>query len=335
MYVDKWINAILQPLANSFSFMDRPRATPKDFFLWAGAMVALYVGTFSFIALLFDYINYALPDTALQHYSFDPYQGSVSYEMASLIVLAPVLLVLMRIIRRSMQADPTRREIWVRRWALFLTLFVAGATIVVDLIVLINTFLQGEELSARFLLKVLVVLLVMGAGFLHFISDLWGYWERKPHYARYVSWAVGLLVVLTIAAGFVIIGSPQQARMARIDQQRINDLQSIQSQITYYYQQKQKLPATLDELNSPLQGFVVPTDPETHAAYGYELYPGQAPAFGLCADFKTQNLSSQSLYGGPSSSQNDIWPHNATRTCFDRTIDPDFYPPTVAPKPVR
>ncbi len=316
--------------------MDRPKATPKDFFLWAGAMVALYAGTFSFLGLIFDYLNYTFPDVALQYYSAsNPYSGAISYEMASLIVLAPVLLVLMRVIRRGMQADPTRREIWVRRWALFLTLFVAGITIVVDLIVLINTFLQGEELSVRFLLKVLVVLLVMGAGFLHFISDLWGYWDRNPQYAKQVSWAVGILVVLTVASGFLIIGSPQTQRQYRIDEQRINDLQQIQTQIVSYWQQKQSLPAQLSDLNDSLSYFTVPVDPETKQPYTYKRY---SPLdFGLCATFDAPNRLSpnqlQPVYSDLPAPEK--WQHGVGEVCFDRSIDPQRYGSTPAPKAVQ
>ena len=271
--------------------MDKPKATPKDFFLWAGAMIALYAGVFSFIGLVFDYINYSFPDTALNYY-IDPYQSGISYEMASLIVLAPVLLIVMRIIRRSITVDPSRAEIWVRRWALFLTLFIAGATIVVDLIVLIHTFLSGEELSVRFLLKVLVVLLVMSAGFMHFMADLWGYWERKPHYARYVNYAVGALVVLTIGAGFLIIGSPASQRDYRIDEQRVGDLMQIQSQIVYsYYQPKQTLPPSLEALADPISGFIVPRDPESGASYEYKKTGSLS--FELCATFTKESRTAQ------------------------------------------
>jgi len=38
--------------------------------------------------------------------------------------------------------------------ALFLTLFLAGLTMVIDLIVLLNAYLQGEILTVGFLLKV-------------------------------------------------------------------------------------------------------------------------------------------------------------------------------------
>ncbi len=317
--------------------MDKPKATPKDFFLWAGAMLALYSGVVAFLALTFDYINYAFPDTALSNYYGDPYSGSISYEMASLIVLAPLFLILMRAIRRGIAADPSRNEVWVRRWALFLTLFVAGATIAVDLIVLLTTFLQGGDMTPRFLLKVALVLLVASAGFMHFIADVWGYWTKNPHYARYINWAVGALVVLTVATGFLVIGSPQTQRAYRIDEQRVSDLGQIQNQIVYsYYQPKQKLPASLDALNDPISGFVLPTDPDTGMAYEYRV---TGPlSFELCATFvresREQGMNNTIArptmpYGVEGKQISNNWDHGPGHTCFARTIDPQLYP---APK---
>src|SRR3989344_9357609 len=98
--------------------MDKPKTTPKDFFLWAGAMVALYVSVFSLITLYFEYINYTFPD-ALQPY-VDPYSGAIRFAMASLIVLFPVFLLLMRLIRNDIARNAEKRDLWVRRWALFL-----------------------------------------------------------------------------------------------------------------------------------------------------------------------------------------------------------------------
>src|SRR3989344_1914430 len=300
--------------------MDRPKATPKDFFLWAGAMVTLYVGVVSLITLLFNYINYTFPDP-LQYYS-DPYSSGIPYAMASLIVLTPVLMVLMRIIRRNIASDPSRNDIWVRRWALFLTVFVAGATIVVDLIVLLTSLLSGEELTLAFLLKVLVVLLVAGAAFLHFLADLRGYWTSNASQARMVNWGVGVLVLVSILAGFVIVGTPQDARMYRLDQQKVNDLQSIQWQVVNFWQQKQAIPATLSELDDPLSGFVVPTDVQTGESYGYERTSNSS--FRLCATFNMasrggdMSVAEPYRYGG----EQQNWSHEAVEVCFDRTIDP-------------
>src|ERR1700690_4073604 len=149
--------------------MDKPKATPKDFFLWAGAMVAFYWSVIAFLGLVFDYINYAFPNP-LSYYPPDPYQSSISYEMASIIVLFPLFVVLMRLIHNDIKRDSSRAQIWVRRWALFLTLFVAGFTMAGDLIWLLTAFLNGTDLTAAFLLKAALVFLVAAAVFMHFIA---------------------------------------------------------------------------------------------------------------------------------------------------------------------
>lgn len=309
--------------------MEKPKATPKDFFLWAGAMVSLWAGVIAFIALIFDYINYGLPNV-LAYYSPDPW-GSVSYEMASLIVLAPVFLLLMRVIRRNIANDPSRNDIWVRRWALYLTVFAAGATIVIDLITLIMYFLRGEEMTIAFLLKVLVVVLVAGAGFLHFLADLQGYWRTNPKSARYINWGIGALVLIFIVAGFFIIGTPGAARQFRLDEQRTYDLQNIQSQVLYYYQSKQSLPANLSALNDSISGYLAPVDPQTGEAYSYSIV--KAPyAFSLCATFAAASRTLQASVSEPArpvpaSKGFDHWAHEAGNQCFTRTIDPQLYPP--------
>ncbi len=316
--------------------MEHTKATPKDFFMWAGAMVALYGAVVAFLGLIFDYINYAFPDALAFQYG-NPYQGSVAYEMASLIVLAPLTLILMRLIRREIANDASRANVWVRRWALFLTLFVAGATIAIDLIVLLTSFLSGESLTAAFLLKVLVVLLVAGAGFLHFMADLWGYWTKNPQYAKSVMWAVAALVVLSIIAGFFIIGTPSQARQQRMDNQRITDLQSIQWQVVSYWQQKQKLPASITDLEDPISGYNNPRDPQTGELYVYR--PGEGLSFSLCATFSGTGSADwgkgESMPVRAYGSLDGDWAHNAGETCFERIIDPERYPPyQTKPAPV-
>ncbi len=316
--------------------MDTPRVTPKDFVLWFGAMAALYGGVVSFIALVFDYINKAFPNPVQDPYYYvDPYSSGVSYEMASLIVLTPVFMYLMRLIRSDIARDPSRNDIWVRRWAIFLTLFLAGATMVVDLIVLINTYLQGEDLTTAFLLKVLVVFLVTGLGFMHFLADLWGYWNREAARARMVNWAVGAIVLVTIVAGFFIIGTPQQIRAQKQDVRRVSDLQNIQWQVVNYWQQKEKLPASLAELNDPISNSMIPADPATKESYVYKATGTQT--FQLCATFATAGDSSGRTREGSMTAPTEVsstgkplqdsWEHPAGEVCFDRTIDPERYPP--------
>ncbi|PIR84113.1 hypothetical protein COU18_01785 [Candidatus Kaiserbacteria bacterium CG10_big_fil_rev_8_21_14_0_10_51_14] len=312
--------------------MEKAKITPKDFVLWVAAMAALYSGVFAFIRLVFDYINQVFPNPITNaYYYYDPYGGGVSYEMAALIVLTPVFLILMRTIRKDIKRDHSRREVWIRRWALFLTIALAAATMVIDLIVLIHTFLQGEDLTVGFLLKVAVVLLVAGAGFFHFLADLRGYWEKEPGRAKMINWAVGVLVLVTIVAGFFIIGTPQEIRAKKQDAVRINDLQGIQWQVVNYWQQKETIPTALADLSDPLMGYMLPVDPKTAESYEYKK-TGNA-SFELCATFATEGgntTNGRPMPVDPSMGKGitpDSWQHAAGRVCFTRTIDPERYPP--------
>ncbi len=306
----------------------RAKTTPRDFFLWAGAVIALYGSVISLITLLFEYVNRAFPDPLA--YSGDPYGGAVRAAMAGVIVLVPTTVILLRIIRKSIAKEPGKAEIWVRRWALVLTIFIAVAVILIDLITLITTFLGGE-LSARFGLKVLVVLLIAAGVFMHFLADLKGYWMSNAKNANLVGIGVLVLALASVVAGFFVIGTPGTIRELRYDEQRVSDLQSIQYQVVNYYQQKGTLPEDLAYLDDPLSSFMTPKDPKTGEAYRYAVT--DALSFELCASFtrETPDTDGQGAYSSrdvayPSMPMDENWQHGAGETCFARTIDPERYP---------
>lgn len=308
--------------------MDKPRTGAKDFFFWAGAMIAFYWSVIAYVYLVFDYINYAFPNP-LSYYPQNPYDSGISFEMASVIVLLPLFLLLMWLIHKDADRDPSRNEIWVRRWAIIFTLFVAGISMAADVITLLTTFLSGEALTAAFLLKVLVVLLVAAGVFMHFIADLRGYWEANPSYRKSVRVGVGILAVATIVAGFFIVGSPREARLQRFDAQRVNDLVMIQSQLLDYWRYKQALPMMLQDLqNGPYSYGSIPLDPETGKSYEYT--PTGPQSFELCSTFHA--AGDNSYYSRPvlekaaGTALND-WQHDSGRVCFKRVIDPALYPP--------
>lgn len=311
--------------------LTKPKAGPKDFFLWLGAMVALYSSVVAFLTLTFEYINNAFPDPLA--YAYDPYSGSIKFAIATLIVASPLFLVLMRIIRNDIVKMPEKSDIWVRRWALYLTVFIAGLTVATDLVTLIYYFLDGE-VTMRFALKVLIVLLVAGAGLMHFLADIWGYWLQYPKRALYVSYAVALLVVVTIASGFLIIGSPMDARLYKFDEQKVSDLQNIQWQVVNFYQQKGRVPTSLQELVDPISGWTIPVDPETGEQYSYKA---DGMAFQVCATFNKDSRADVSGVTRPvpvvkePGIDGDLamspWNHGPGVMCFDRAIDPERYPP--------
>ena len=310
------------------------KVTPKDFFLWLGAVIALYSSVGALIALLFQYINYAFPDP-LAYYYVDPFSSGMRFSMATLMVMVPVAILIFRFIRKDISAVPEKKELWIRRWALVLTVFLAALVVVGDLITLINYFLGGD-LTTQFLLKVGVVLLVAGGVFLHFLADMRGYWVANPGRAQMVGMGAGLVVLASIIAGFFIMGTPGEVRLMRYDDEKISSLQNIQWQIVNYYQQKQQIPASLDDLEDPISGYQNPVDPQTGAAYRYEKTGDLT--FKLCATFNKdgdENRGTSSIaypaepYGMPT--KGETWNHGTGEVCFDRTIDPERYPPFTKP----
>lgn len=315
------------------------KMSPKDFFLYIGAMVTLYISVFSLLALLFQYIEVLFPDQ-LDFYR-DPYSSGIRFQIASLIVIFPVYLFITRMLNRELKNTPEKKELGIRKWLIYLTLFIAGATVLIDLIVLLNTFLGGE-LTTRFVLKVLAVLAVVGNVFSYYFFDLKGRWEANPHAAKMIAWAVSLVVFISVAGGFFIMGSPQTQRLFRFDREKINDLQGIQRQIVNYWQQKESLPEDLSLLEDSISGFRVPIDSQTGGLYTYNIT--DTLSFELCAEF---NEKSQEFNNGrprvafPQEKfiglENTNWEHGIGETCFSRTIDPDLYPTRreSIPVPIR
>lgn len=310
-----------------------PRSTAKDVFSHLLAIVTLYVSVISFITLCFQYVDVKFPD-ALNFY----YSGAldtIRQSMASLIVVWPVYVLISWMINRDMQADPQKREIGIRKWLLYLTLFVTAITIIVDLVTLVNYFLNGE-ITPRFLLKVGVVLATAAAVFWYYLWDLRRDTHEKSRLPKTTAWIASVVAVATIVLGFVFVGTPGQQRQVRFDEQRVNDLSSLQNEIVNAYATKRVLPVTLKDLTNSISGFTAPTDPVTGQAYEYSV--SKPLTFQLCATFAAASLGADanarmtvpvSPYGGSPYGQN--WTHGAGRTCFERTIDPANYPPLAAP----
>ena len=301
----------------------KPKTTPKDFFLWLGAMVALYISAVSFILLSHQYIDIWFPNELIMY--GDPYSDPIRFAIASLLVMFPLFVWMLRMIHQDIRKTPEKKELWVRRWLVFVTLFVAGLVMAIDVIILINSYLQGD-LSIRFALKAGVVFAVLAGIFSYFIEELRGTWERKAGLSVAIGGGVSLIVVLAIVSSFFIIGSPESARLMKFDDQKVADLQNIQWQIVSFWQTKEALPASMDELKDPIGGFVPPVDTQTGMPYRYERTSDAS--FKLCATF---NVPSRDTVSASTPVRPDLvnenWQHAEGEVCFDRTIDPERYPP--------
>ncbi len=309
---------------------------PRDVFLHLLAIITLIVSAVSFGVLVFQYINVYIPDIISDPYfSRSSYYGSMRYALATMVIVFPVFIWGAWFLKRDVFNFPEKRELKIRKWLLYLTLFAAALVIMGDLVALLKSFLEGE-LSRRFIFKILTILFIAGSVFVHYLYELKDK-SREHEWVKIFDSAVISIVVVGIVAGFLIAGSPQSQRLVRLDERRVSDLQTIQWQIINYWQKKEIMPASLSELIDPIGGFILPRDPVLGSDYEYGVLGNLS--FQLCASFDTSSFEENGQMPGKAMPANPeslryggfeypvAWNHERGRTCFERTIDPELYPP--------
>ncbi len=296
--------------------------TPKDFFMYFGAGISLYASAGALLALLFNIINTKLPDALNPYYSATWASDGMRVAISILLVAFPLYLVLSWLIRKDIAGNIVKYQLPVRKWFIYFTLFIAGATIAGDLIVLVNTYLNGE-ISARFIWKMLSVFVVSGVVFWYYFYDIKRASSGDTKVNKLLMGIAAAGVLAAIIAGFAVAGSPSEIRALKFDETRVQQLQEIQWQVTDYYQRHKALPENLEDLQDEISGYQTPFDPETGAPYEYTLKDQQTLMFELCATFSRSNLDVKSPYA---ERIGESFRHDVGRVCFERTIDPQQYP---------
>lgn len=311
--------------------------TPRDVFLYLLNILTFYLSIIGFIMLYIQYVSALFPDPLNFYYT--AIANGVRVSTSMFVVAVPVFILTSWLLAKDLKSNPEKREGRLRKWLIYLTLFVSSVTIIVNLIIFVYNFMSGE-LTIQFFLKILTVLLVALAVFGYYIWELRRKDAGTSRIPKILAWGLSGVVIGSIIAGFFIIGTPSEQRARRFDEQRVSDLQSLQNQIVNYWIQKESLPSALGLLEDSISGFFVAKDPESETSYEYNIL--NPLSFELCAEFKTSNKDSSSMiskrgyyaypaYPYPTDSFQQNWDHEAERTCFTRTIDPELYKPKQLP----
>ncbi len=323
------------------------------FFLSLSVLITLVTSVVSFINLVFGTLDKRFPDVlnATYQYGYSTYEyEGIRMALATLIIFFPVFLLVSRFWNKFTKDGLGHIDEVVRKWVIYVILFLSSLIAIIDLVTLVRYFISGE-ITSRFILKVLTILVVAGVVGFYYVSK-----SREQEGAgakdKLFAFVGALLVLVAVIYSFMIIGSPTKQRQLRLDDRRVNDLQTIQYQVINSWQQKEKLPADLKELANPLSGFSIPVDPEFEKGKTYEYIVKDKLTFELCATFSQPipkgwreysnsggvfatmpvAYDAKTSYPYPGGGINESWDHQAGRTCFSRTIDKDIYPPY--PKPL-
>jgi len=297
----------------------------KDFFINLGAFIGLYTLVFSVLNLLFTVINAAYPQ--INSYSYYGGSNSISWPVSTIIIFFPIFIFLMWIMEREYILEPERQNQGIHKWLTYITLFVAGLVIAGDLVTVLYYFLDGQELTTAFLLKVLAVLVVLASVFTYYISDVSG---KLTSRARKVWRVIALVIVAgSVVLGFVVLGSPRTQQLLKYDEQKINDLANINGQIDSYFYNNKKLPNKLEDISQG--GYYVPVlDPQSKKPYEYKKTSENT--YELCAEFNKVQETPQArgyIYGG-----NTSWAHKEGYSCFSFNVNLGNSSSGLYPKPI-
>lgn len=295
--------------------------TAKNFALQLGSLLSLYVSIGALIGLLFGIITVLYPDPAQYAWEYEGAASTIRSTIAILIVFFPTYVMLTRFvnnIRRTEQGT----YLTLTRWLIYISLLIGGGVLLGDLVATLMGFLNGE-LTIRFVLKALSVLIVVGAAFAYYLADVRGYWQTHEQHSIIYAGVTAVVVLAVIVIGFMRIETPTEVREMNIDNQQVSDLQNIQAHIEAYVQINGTLPNDLDEV---FEGISAPAASEGRSAYRYERINAQS--FRLCAEFsKESSLNERMMYPDYSYAKEmritpTSWEHGAGQWCYERVVNP-------------
>ena len=269
----------------------------KDAFFYLILFTTLATWTIALANLAFSLIDRWLGDPLFAAESASSYD--LTFSLAAIIVAFPLFLLISRAILAESAAHPEKLQSPIRKWLTYLALVAAVCVFMGDLITALAFLLRGE-ITSRFLLKAVVVLLLSGGVFSYYFISL-----RKPAFDqrldRLMAGLATAAVLLTIALGFLNLGSPHVQRAYRADTQLTQRLSGLDFAVrNFYLTHDKQLPTTLDLLPANLT-----SDPQSHVPYEYR--PLQGNRFELCATFArpSQEVPNRTP-----------WTHPAGHHCF-------------------
>lgn len=296
--------------------------TAKNFALQLGSLITLYISVGFLISLLFSVITVQYPDVAQGYWEQENAMSTIRFSIAMLVVFFPTYIILTRCVN-SIRRKEQGTYLALTKWLIYLSLLVGGGVLLGDLVAVLNGFLEGE-LTIRFILKALAVLLVVGTACTYYLLDARGYWQAHERHSIYYGTVMSVVVITSLVAGFLHTQTPQEVREMKLDATQITDLQNIQAQIATYTNIHGTLPGSIEDAFTPIDA---PTAPKGRTPYIYEM--NGTESFKLCANFSTDSSLNQYGYYGavtitePLSIKNpDDWSYKSGHWCFTRYINP-------------
>ncbi len=260
----------------------------KYVFYYLLSLVALIFMTISVGMILFCIIDKLVIDVL--NNSYNNYDAQLKFAISALIISTPIFYAASSLIQRGLVKGELDKESGVRRWLTYLITLISSIVILGVFVSVINNFLSGE-LTARFILKSLTMLILSGAVFsFYFYSIKREEVVKKDRVIKIFMVASLILVIAVFVASWFFVESPQKTRNRRLDQVVMNNIYNIESIVNNYYERHEVLPANLEELGGDKSMYLDEKsliNPLTNQAIEYHRLDENS--FELCTEFKTSD----------------------------------------------
>ncbi|MBE9070847.1 hypothetical protein IQ260_29870 [Leptolyngbya cf. ectocarpi LEGE 11479] len=145
----------------------------RDAFVYLLSFVTLGIWTQALGEIGFILINHVIPDPLSRSYGDSAFQ--IAFCLARLVVAYPVYLFLMHKITQDLTTYREKIYSGVRKWLTYIALLVIALVGIGTLMAFLTSFLRGE-VTLRFLLKVLVILVLDGSALIYYYQWI----QRRP-----------------------------------------------------------------------------------------------------------------------------------------------------------
>jgi hypothetical protein len=130
-----------------------------------------------------------------------------------------------------------------------------------------------------------------------------------------------LVVAGAVSAGFFVLGTPGDVRMRRLDQQRVEDIMEIKSEILNYYISNKVLPESLAKMQEPDSSDSNINFKDRVSGKPYEYKVKDNVSYDLCAEFGAE--AGDDDMKAVERETSPFWNHERGRHCYKFHLDPN------------
>lgn len=143
----------------------------RDAFYYLLNFITLGFWTVALGRIFYILIARAFPDPTQTPYYAESLRNQISWQVATVVITFPVFVFVHNMIGRELAKRPDLYDSGVRRWLTYLALVLAALVVLTDGVWFISALLRGE-LTIRFVLDSLVLLVLGGGVFLYYLKTM-------------------------------------------------------------------------------------------------------------------------------------------------------------------